>query len=249
MTESVFYNLASHEGVDAIERLRELGHAVGLHAVHPNVELDERFDPVVSWHNPKAEYMSATIPGAINVYAEPYFDRANVPLGLEPELALRLPSRGAPRRGLPWLQILVHPEIWVYEGATMGSDDARDAERGEGAPTRAARRRRHRPRVTRPLRVVHCPVNTAGRAVGERPGAAPPRRRRAARRLQPLHAPLGGRLVARAARRLRPASSSRSGRRSRGSSRSTDVFHFYFGLTLVPQSVQFPILARSARSR
>ena len=59
MTESIFYNLASSEGVSAIARLRELGHAVGLHAVYPNVELDERFDPVVSWHNPSAEYMSA----------------------------------------------------------------------------------------------------------------------------------------------------------------------------------------------
>ena len=27
----------------------------------------------------------------------------------------------------------------------------------------------------------------------------------------------------------------------------TDVFHFYFGLTLVPQSVQFPILRRAAQ--
>ena len=63
MTESVFYNLASSEGVAAIARLRELGHAVGLHAVHPNVELDERFDPVVSWHNPSAEYMSRDDPG------------------------------------------------------------------------------------------------------------------------------------------------------------------------------------------
>jgi hypothetical protein len=42
MTESVFYNLASSEGAAAIARLRELGHAVGLHAVHPNVTLDER---------------------------------------------------------------------------------------------------------------------------------------------------------------------------------------------------------------
>ena len=33
-----------------------------------------------------------------------------------------------------------------------------------------------------------------------------------------------------------------SGGRSCGCCRSTDVFHFYFGLTLVPQSLQFPIL-------
>ncbi len=36
MTESVFYNLDSSEGVAAIERLRELGHRVALHAVYPN---------------------------------------------------------------------------------------------------------------------------------------------------------------------------------------------------------------------
>ena len=36
MTESVFYNLDSSEGVAAIERLRALGHRVGLHAVYPN---------------------------------------------------------------------------------------------------------------------------------------------------------------------------------------------------------------------
>ena len=49
---SVFYNLASPEGERAIARLRELGHRVGLHAVYPTLDLDERFDPVVAWHNP-----------------------------------------------------------------------------------------------------------------------------------------------------------------------------------------------------
>ena len=41
MTRSVFYNLASAEGENAIARLRELGHRVGLHAVHPHIDLDE----------------------------------------------------------------------------------------------------------------------------------------------------------------------------------------------------------------
>ncbi len=58
MTESVFYNLASSEGVAAIARLRELGHRVGLHAVYPNAARDERFDPVLAWHNPDPGYMS-----------------------------------------------------------------------------------------------------------------------------------------------------------------------------------------------
>ena len=31
MTRSVFYNLASAEGERALERLRELGHRIGLH--------------------------------------------------------------------------------------------------------------------------------------------------------------------------------------------------------------------------
>ena len=45
MTESVFYNLASSEGVAALARLRELGHRVGLHAVYPHAVLDERLRP------------------------------------------------------------------------------------------------------------------------------------------------------------------------------------------------------------
>ena len=56
MTESVFYNLASSEGQSALERLRALGHGVGLHAVWPSAALDDRFDPVVAWHNPDPEY-------------------------------------------------------------------------------------------------------------------------------------------------------------------------------------------------
>jgi hypothetical protein len=58
MTGSVFYNLA-RRGRAGARRLRELGHRVGLHAVYPRVDLDERFDPVVAWHNPDPEYMRA----------------------------------------------------------------------------------------------------------------------------------------------------------------------------------------------
>ena len=74
MTESVFYNLASTEGVGAAARLRELGHRVGLHAVYPIATLDERFDPVVAWHNPDPEYMRAQVDGAINVMEPTWFD-------------------------------------------------------------------------------------------------------------------------------------------------------------------------------
>jgi hypothetical protein len=106
--------------VAAIARLRELGHAVGHHAVHPNVELDDRFDPVVSWHNPKAEFMSQTIPGAINVYAEPYFDPRTYRSDSNQHWRSGCPHEELRGGGFTWLQILVHPAIWVYQGATMG---------------------------------------------------------------------------------------------------------------------------------
>jgi hypothetical protein len=120
MTESIFYNLDSAEGANALERLRDLGHAVGLHAVYPNVNLDGRFDRIVSWHNPRPEYMSDEIDGAANAYSGRYFS---------PE-TYRSDSNQYWRAGCPhdelragtfeWLQILIHPEIWVYPGDTMG---------------------------------------------------------------------------------------------------------------------------------
>jgi hypothetical protein len=120
MTESVFYNLASEEGTAAIRRLRELGHPVGLHAVHPNVELDGRFDPVVSWHNPRPEYMSDEIPGTANAYSARYFAPETYRSDSNQHWRSGCPHENLRAGAFPWLQILVHPEIWVYEGATMG---------------------------------------------------------------------------------------------------------------------------------
>jgi hypothetical protein len=120
MTQSVFYNLASSEGVETVSRLRDLGHAVGLHAVHPSIDLDERFDPVVAWHNPSSEYMTKSIPGVVNVYAEPYFDPPTYRSDSNQHWRSGCPHEELRGGGFPWLQILVHPEIWVYQGATMG---------------------------------------------------------------------------------------------------------------------------------
>ena len=95
--------------------------------------------------------------------------------------------------------------------------------------------------MTRPLRVVHCPVNTAGVPWANVQAL---RRRGVDARLvvfnrYKLHSEADWSLERRggfvrkqltqwsALARLLP---------------TTDVFHFYFGLTLVPQSVQFPIL-------
>ena len=120
MTESVFYNLASKEGEETVARLRDLGHAVGLHAVHPKIGLDERFDPVVSWHNPDPASMSEPIAGAINAYAEPYFDRAAYRSDSNQHWRSGCPHDELRAGAFPWLQLLTHPEIWAYQGATMG---------------------------------------------------------------------------------------------------------------------------------
>ena len=121
MTESVFYNLASTEGVAAAARLRELGHRVGLHAVYPNAPLDERFDPVVAWHNPDPEYMTAPIAGAVNVMQEGYFDRPTYRSDSNQRWRSGCPHEELRAGGFPWLQLLTHPEIWAYPGATMGA--------------------------------------------------------------------------------------------------------------------------------
>jgi hypothetical protein len=120
MTESVFYNLASDEGRDTLERLRTLEHAVGLHAVYPNVVLDDRFDPVVSWHNPDPEVMSEPIAGVTNAYAEPHFVRDNYRSDSNQVWRSGCPHEGLRAGGFPWLQLLTHPEIWAYPGETMG---------------------------------------------------------------------------------------------------------------------------------
>ena len=120
MTESVFYNLASREGVATIARLRELGHRVGLHAVYPNVRLDERFDPVVAWHNPDPDYMTDSVEGAINVMGERYFDAETYRSDSNQRWRHGCPHDELRAGAFPWLQLLVHPEIWVYKGTTMG---------------------------------------------------------------------------------------------------------------------------------
>jgi hypothetical protein len=120
MTESVFYNLASTEGVAALGRLRALGHRVGLHAVYPNARLDERFDPVVAWHNPDPEYMSAPLDGAVNVMQDGWFDPATYRSDSNQRWRSGCPHEELRSGAFAWLQLLTHPEIWAYPGATMG---------------------------------------------------------------------------------------------------------------------------------
>ncbi len=122
MTRSVFYNLVSREGEAAVTRLRTLGGRIAHHAVWPHADLDESFgfEPVVAWHNPEADYMSEPIVGATNVMAAPWFVAGNYRSDSNQHWRHGCPHDALARGEFDWLQLLIHPEIWVYEGQTMG---------------------------------------------------------------------------------------------------------------------------------
>jgi hypothetical protein len=131
MTRSDFYNLDAGSGVAALARLRELGHRVGLHGVYPDASLDERFDPVVAWHTPDPEYMSTPLSGAVNVMQPGYFDPVRYRSDSNQHWRSGCPHAELAAGAFDWLQLLVHPEIWVYDGTTMRETMASqlDAER------------------------------------------------------------------------------------------------------------------------
>jgi len=119
MTRSVFYNLGSSEGERVIAHLRELGHRVAHHAVYPHVDLDERFDPVVAWHNPDPDYMRAPIAGAVNVMEPPFFEPEHSRSDSNQQWRHGCPHEPLARGEFEWLQLLTHPEIWAFAGSTM----------------------------------------------------------------------------------------------------------------------------------
>jgi hypothetical protein len=119
MRESVFYNLDSALGRDAIAELRDLGHAVALHAVYPRAVKDDRFDAVVAWHNPDPEYVHEAVSGLVNVMQPPWFTRDMYRSDSNQHWRHGCPHEELRAGGFEWLQLLVHPEIWVYPGATM----------------------------------------------------------------------------------------------------------------------------------
>jgi len=120
MTESVFYNLDSALGRDAIAELRDLGHAVALHAVYPRAARDDRFDAVVAWHNPDPEYVHEPVSGLVNVMQAPWFSKGRYRSDSNQHWRHGCPHEDLRAGKFEWLQLLVHPEIWVYPGATMG---------------------------------------------------------------------------------------------------------------------------------
>jgi hypothetical protein len=131
MTRSVFYNLDSREGEATLERLRGLEHRVGLHAIHPRVDLDERFDPVLAWHNPEPQYVNEPVDGLVNVMTPPWFDRDHYRSDSNQHFRSGDPTDALARGELEWLQLLIHPEIWAFEGERMRDtmESMLDAER------------------------------------------------------------------------------------------------------------------------
>jgi hypothetical protein len=119
MRQSDFYNLDTHRGAAAMAQLRRLGHRVGFHAVHPDAALDDRFDPVLAWHTPDPEYMTAPVEGAVNVMQPGFFDPAHYRSDSNQHWRGGCPHDELARGAFEWLQLLVHPEIWVYPGASM----------------------------------------------------------------------------------------------------------------------------------
>jgi hypothetical protein len=121
MSESVFYNLASREGVAAVSRLLELGHDLGAHAVWPTVpERADRFSPLLAWHNPEPPYMGVPVEGFLNVMSEPWFTQGLYRSDSNQHWRSGCPHEELARGDFEWLQLLTHPEIWVYPGETMG---------------------------------------------------------------------------------------------------------------------------------
>jgi hypothetical protein len=119
MTESVFYNLASPAGRAALAELRDLGHGVGLHAVYPRASRDDRFDAVLAWHNPEPAYVHEPVSGFVNVMQPPWFTKGKYRSDSNQHWREGCPHEELARGAFDWLQLLVHPEIWVYEGETM----------------------------------------------------------------------------------------------------------------------------------
>jgi hypothetical protein len=124
MTRSAFYNLDSVEGEHAIARLRALGGRIAHHAVWPHVDLDGRFEPVVAWHNPDLDYVMEPIGGATNPMSPPWYDPERFRSDSNQRWGHRGQDADCPHEALAagafeWLQLVIHPEIWVYAGATM----------------------------------------------------------------------------------------------------------------------------------
>ena len=121
MTESVFYNLASSEGERA--RSRGCASSATASACTPSGRTPSSTTASTRCRlaQPRPGVHAAPVDGARQRDGGAVLRAGALPLRLEPALAQRLPARGARRAAsFAWLQLLTHPEIWAYPGATMG---------------------------------------------------------------------------------------------------------------------------------
>ena len=144
MTRSEFYNLASPSGEAAIERLRRLGHRVGLHAVYPDAEHDARFDPVLAWHNPDPDYLTAPVEGFVNAMQAGFFDPEHYRSDSNQRWRHGCPHEQLGRAGVRLAPASRPPGDLGLPGRDDARDDAVDARRRARPAPRPARGRPHR---------------------------------------------------------------------------------------------------------
>ena len=110
------------------QRLRELGGRIAHHAVWPDVDLDHRFEPVVAWHNPDAEYLTRPIEGATNVMSAPWYDPPHFRSDSNQHWRFRgregrCPHGELARGSLEWLHLLdPSRDLGVRRGDDEGDD-------------------------------------------------------------------------------------------------------------------------------
>ena len=63
--------------------------------------------------------MDVDIPGAANVMRPPFFDQDHYRSDSNQDWRGASPQQRLARGDYEWLQLLIHPEIWVYPGKTM----------------------------------------------------------------------------------------------------------------------------------
>jgi hypothetical protein len=74
---------------------------------------------VIAWHVPDPEYMTALVPGAVNAMQPGYFEPDHYRSDSNQHWRSGCPHKELASGAFEWLQLLVHPEIWVYPGDTM----------------------------------------------------------------------------------------------------------------------------------
>src|SRR5262249_42361772 len=116
MRESVFYNLDSSHGRSAVRELRSLGHAVGLHAVYPRASRDARVAAAAAGHTPAPQYVHEPVSGFVNVMQAPWFTKGRYRSDSNQHWREGCPHEELRDGAFEWLQLLTHPEIWVYDG-------------------------------------------------------------------------------------------------------------------------------------